>query len=112
MFSLSSFVALALCRSASNRSHLITLFLWSVLLNVSIVDIANNLLIFFAFLQSGGKLRRPLNVPVEIFIEEIRFFELGEAVLGKYKSDEGYIKEKPKPLPTSEPQRSIWLLFE
>jgi len=62
--------------------------------------------------QSGGQLRRPVNVPVEVFTEEIVFYKLGEVVLTKYKEAEGYIREKPKPLPKSEFQKKIWLLFE
>ena len=64
------------------------------------------------FLQSGGSLRRPVNVPADIFNEEIRFYQLGEEALDQYKSDEGYIKKKVKPLPASNLQRKIWLLFE
>lgn len=53
-----------------------------------------------------------MNVPIDVFTEEIKFYDLGEAVLEKYKEDEGFIKEKVKPLPTSERQKSVWLLFE
>ncbi|XP_039253875.1 potassium voltage-gated channel subfamily A member 1-like isoform X2 [Styela clava] len=64
------------------------------------------------YYQSGGRLRRPVNVPIDVFTEEIKFYQLGQTALEKYKADEGYIKEKEKPLPNTEPQRSIWLLFE
>uniref|UniRef100_H2Z2T8 BTB domain-containing protein n=1 Tax=Ciona savignyi TaxID=51511 RepID=H2Z2T8_CIOSA len=64
------------------------------------------------YYQSGGRLRRPVNVPIDIFTEEIKFYQLGASALGKFREEEGYIKEKIKPLPTSAFQRDIWLLFE
>lgn len=57
-------------------------------------------------------MKRPVNVPVEVFTEEIKFYQLGEEAIEKYKADEGYIKEKEKELPKSEYQKWIWLLFE
>ncbi|XP_046378811.1 potassium voltage-gated channel subfamily A member 1-like isoform X1 [Haliotis rufescens] len=64
------------------------------------------------FYQSGGRLRRPVNVPLDVFSEEIKFYELGEDAFEKYREDEGYIKEEEKPLPQNEFQRRVWLLFE
>lgn len=64
------------------------------------------------YYQSGGKLRRPVNIPLDVFVEEIRFYELGEATLLKFREDEGFIKEADKPMPENETQRNIWLLFE
>lgn len=32
------------------------------------------------YYQSGGRLRRPGNVPLDMFVEEIKFFELGKRV--------------------------------
>lgn len=64
------------------------------------------------YYQSGGKLRRPVNIPLDVFVEEIRFYELGEATLLKFREDEGFIKEAEKPMPENETQRNIWLLFE
>nr|XP_026692621.1 potassium voltage-gated channel subfamily A member 2-like isoform X2 [Ciona intestinalis] len=64
------------------------------------------------YYQSGGRLRRPVNVPIDIFTEEIKFYQLGATALGKFKEDEGYIKEKIKPLPKSDFQKDVWLLFE
>ena len=42
-----------------------------------------------AMFQSGGRLRRPLNVPVEIFADELEFYDLGDDVIDKFRSDEG-----------------------
>jgi len=64
------------------------------------------------YYQSGGRLRRPVNVPLDIFSEEIQFYELGETAITKFREDEGFIKEEEKPLPTNDLQRKVWLLFE
>lgn len=64
------------------------------------------------YYQSGGRLRRPLNVPVEIFMEEIKFYEIDEAVIQGFIDDEGLSKEEQRPMPTNEFQRQVWLLFE
>uniref|UniRef100_A0A183AA85 BTB domain-containing protein n=1 Tax=Echinostoma caproni TaxID=27848 RepID=A0A183AA85_9TREM len=64
------------------------------------------------FYQSGGRLRRPVNVPIDVFTEEIKFYELGDEALAKYREEEGFIKEEPKVLPRNKFQRKVWLLFE
>jgi len=77
-------------------------------------------------LQSGGRLRRPLNVPIEVFSDEIEFYELGSRAIDKFREDEGYTApdsgtssggtEQPAPgeppLPTGRIHRAVWLLFE
>jgi len=79
------------------------------------------------FYQSGGRLRRPLNVPVDVFADEIQFFQLGVEAMSIYQENEGYVfeadafsacgasllNEKNKEvLPTNKYQRAVWLLFE
>ncbi|XP_028853305.1 potassium voltage-gated channel subfamily A member 3 [Denticeps clupeoides] len=64
------------------------------------------------YYQSGGRIRRPVNVPIDIFSEEIRFYQLGEEAMEKFREDEGFIKEEERPLPDHEFQRQVWLLFE
>lgn len=64
------------------------------------------------YYQSGGRLRRPVNVPLDMFSEEIKFYELGEEAMEKFREDEGFIREEERPLPENEFQRQIWLLFE
>ncbi|XP_021103792.1 potassium voltage-gated channel subfamily A member 5 [Heterocephalus glaber] len=64
------------------------------------------------YYQSGGRLRRPVNVPLDIFQEEIRFYQLGDEALAAFREDEGCLKEDEKPLPRNEFQRQVWLLFE
>jgi potassium voltage-gated channel Shaker-related subfamily A protein 1 len=51
-------------------------------------------------------------VPLDVFSEEVRFYELGEEAIEKYREDEGFVKEEEKPLPKNEFQRRVWLLFE
>ncbi|XP_068451015.1 potassium voltage-gated channel subfamily A member 3-like [Clinocottus analis] len=64
------------------------------------------------YYQSGGRIRRPVNVPIDIFSEEIRFYQLGEEAMEKFRDDEGFIKEEERVLPKREFQKQVWLLFE
>ncbi|XP_056464278.1 potassium voltage-gated channel subfamily A member 1 [Gadus chalcogrammus] len=64
------------------------------------------------FYQSGGRLRRPANVPLDVFMEEMRFYQLGEDTLARFKQDEGFPKVEEQPLPTNPLQRRLWMLFE
>ncbi|ESO13108.1 hypothetical protein HELRODRAFT_141211, partial [Helobdella robusta] len=64
------------------------------------------------YYQSGGRLRRPINVPIEVFSDEISFYELGDNVIEKYKEDEGIVKEEEQIMPSGEIQKYLWLLFE
>ncbi|KAJ7998735.1 hypothetical protein DPEC_G00207960 [Dallia pectoralis] len=64
------------------------------------------------YYQSGGRIRRPVNVPIDIFSEEINFYQLGEEAMEKFREDEGFIKEEERVLPNNEFQKQVWLLFE
>lgn len=64
------------------------------------------------YYQSGGRLRRPANVPLDVFANEIVFYELGHEAMEQFREDEGFIKEPEVLLPTNELQRQFWLLFE
>ncbi|XP_069048439.1 potassium voltage-gated channel subfamily A member 5 [Lepisosteus oculatus] len=64
------------------------------------------------FYQSGGKIRRPVNVSIDVFADEIRFYELGEEAMERFREDEGFIKEEEKPLPQNDFQKQVWLIFE
>ncbi|XP_054623058.1 potassium voltage-gated channel subfamily A member 7-like [Dunckerocampus dactyliophorus] len=64
------------------------------------------------FYQSGGRLRRPTNIPLDIFMDELMFYELGEDIMSRFKEDEGFSKEEEKPLPANEMQKKLWMLFE
>ena len=45
------------------------------------------------YYQSNGRLRRPVNVPLDVFSEEIKFFELGEEAFNKFREDEGKLNQ-------------------
>ncbi|XP_010770994.1 shaker-related potassium channel tsha2-like [Notothenia coriiceps] len=64
------------------------------------------------YYQSGGRLRRPVSVPVDIFLEELKFYEFEEETIELFKDDEGLSREEDRPLPTNIYQRQSWLLFE
>lgn len=64
------------------------------------------------YYQSGGRIRRPANVPLDVFANEILFYELGHEAMEQFREDEGFIKEAEVLLPTNELQRQFWLLFE
>lgn len=65
------------------------------------------------FYQSNGVIKRPLNVAYEVFLEELKFYELGREVLEKYRADEGIVVRKTvRPMPKYAWQQRIWLLFE
>lgn len=51
-------------------------------------------------------------MPLDVFSEEIKFYDLGEAAIEKFREDEGFIKEEEKELPSNEFQKAVWLLFE
>ena len=65
----------------------------------------------FEYYQHGGKLKRPVNVPDDIFLAELLYYELEDQVLDEYKEAEGYTKENIV-LPENETLRKIWILFE
>ncbi|CAH2220722.1 potassium voltage-gated channel subfamily A member 10 [Pelobates cultripes] len=64
------------------------------------------------YYQSGGKIRRPANVPIDVFADEIVFYELGNDALDQFREDEGFLKDPEIPLPTNDYYRQFWLLFE
>lgn len=64
------------------------------------------------FYQSGGRLRRPVEVPEDIFFDELKFYQIGEEEIEKFKKQEGIPVEKPLILPKNKLKRNIWLLFE
>jgi len=65
------------------------------------------------YYQSGGRLRRPFEVPEDVFLEELEFYQLGDNIIQDYKEKEGFIMEKKMLLPKvrSPASRSISLAF-
>lgn len=64
------------------------------------------------FYQSSGRLKRPENIPVDVFVRELKFFEMGREVMENFWSTEGYRKPKEKVLPKNRFQRAVFLLVE
>jgi len=46
------------------------------------------------YYQSGGRLRRPLEVPEDVFLNELQFYEISEKTILEYKVKEGFLLEK------------------
>lgn len=72
------------------------------------------------YYQSGGMIERPLHVPMNIFIEELNFFQLTdeiqkaneEAALAEEGDDGMEEVSEEEDLPKNKILRKIWLLFE
>ena len=64
------------------------------------------------YYQSGGRLRRPMEVPEDVFLEEMEFYQLGDEQIRLYREKEGFITEKEMVLPSAEWQRNLWLFCE
>lgn len=66
----------------------------------------------FQFLQSG-KIKRPYEVPLETFIEQLENFELDPEIISVYKFNEGILQEEKVVLPEgSDLKRTLWKTFE
>ncbi|XP_048871566.1 potassium voltage-gated channel subfamily A member 7-like [Brienomyrus brachyistius] len=65
-----------------------------------------------SYYQSGGRLQRPSEIPVDVFLEELEFYQLGEEILERYKDDEGFPKEEVRILPKGKIASNVWSLFE
>ncbi|XP_077369691.1 potassium voltage-gated channel subfamily A member 10 [Festucalex cinctus] len=64
------------------------------------------------YYQSGGKVRRPANVPLDVFADEIVFYELGNEAMEQFRDEEGFLRDVEIPLPTNDISRQFWLLLE
>ena len=47
------------------------------------------------YYQSGGRLKKPLEVPMDIFLNELNFYEIGMAAIDCFKNNEGFITDPP-----------------
>lgn len=59
------------------------------------------------YYQSGGYLHRPTNVPLDVFVDDLRFYQLDEKTIEKCCANEGVFRQKPTPLPTNTFQRKV-----
>ncbi|XP_066282696.1 potassium voltage-gated channel subfamily A member 1-like [Branchiostoma lanceolatum] len=64
------------------------------------------------YYQTGGILKRPMEVPVDVFTEELRFFEMGEDNIVSYRYQEGYVKKQAVAKPKSDLRKKIWKITE
>ncbi|KAM3183518.1 hypothetical protein ACTXT7_010190 [Hymenolepis weldensis] len=64
------------------------------------------------YYQSNGFIQRPLGVSLAVFLEEVRFFKLGNAAFRAVLKDEGLTALDDIQLPENEVRRKIWLLLE
>lgn len=65
------------------------------------------------FYQSGGRLKKPLEVPMDIFLNEVHFYELGGHIVDAFKKNEGYIVENVEfEAPSSNWKRTIYEILE
>ncbi|KHN86087.1 Potassium voltage-gated channel protein Shaker [Toxocara canis] len=62
--------------------------------------------------QSHGIVKRPEAVPIDIFLKEMKFFEMTDDILEAFWISEGYEKPKEAKMPQNIHQRRIWELME
>ncbi|OQV24014.1 Potassium voltage-gated channel protein Shaker [Hypsibius exemplaris] len=61
--------------------------------------------------QTGEGLCRPQNVPIQTFVRELCFYDLGEDILQQFLDNEGMLKDEIV-VPKNKVQKYIWTLFE
>jgi hypothetical protein len=64
------------------------------------------------YYQSNGRLRRPTYIPIDIFLEEVTFFQLGEEALNQLRIDENLEEVKKVRLPKNRFRRHLWATME
>lgn len=64
------------------------------------------------YYQSHGRLRRPNFVPLDIFLEEVTFFQLGQEALNQLREDENIKEVKKIRLPKSRWRKRLWVTME
>ena len=64
------------------------------------------------YYQSNGRLRRPNSVPIDIFLEEMTFFDLGKEVLAEIRKEENLEEAKKTSLPRNRYRRYLWATLE
>lgn len=65
------------------------------------------------FYQSGGRLVRPMEVPTDVFLGEIQFFEMGRSVINSYMKAEGFITETENHvMPKGSLSKTVWEFLE
>lgn len=62
--------------------------------------------------QSCGRVKRPESVPIDLFLREMRFFQMGDHFIEQFWISEGYEKPKEALMPKNMLQRRLWELME
>ncbi|CAJ0606535.1 unnamed protein product [Cylicocyclus nassatus] len=62
--------------------------------------------------QSGGRVKRPESIPIDVFLREMRFFQMGDHLVEEFWISEGYEKPTEAIMPTNKSQRRLWELME
>ncbi|CAF3939402.1 unnamed protein product [Rotaria magnacalcarata] len=66
----------------------------------------------FYYYQSNGRLRRPDYVPLDIFLEEVLFFQLGSEAFSQIRNDEKITVVRRRRLPNNSVRRFLWAITE
>uniref|UniRef100_A0A1I8HIG7 Signal peptidase complex subunit 2 n=2 Tax=Macrostomum lignano TaxID=282301 RepID=A0A1I8HIG7_9PLAT len=64
------------------------------------------------FYQTGGKLRKPHEVPEEIFYDELKFFEIDESVIRDFLLTEGYTMQTVRTVAQTNWRTRLFSAFE
>ena len=64
------------------------------------------------YYQSNGRLRRSDSVPIDTFLEEITFFDLGKQALAQVRKDENLKEIEKVRLPQNPCRRYLWATLE
>jgi len=62
--------------------------------------------------QSNGQIKRPETVDIDVFVQEMRFFQMGDEMLKKFWITEGYEEPPAAQMPANKWQRRLWELME
>lgn len=65
----------------------------------------------FQYYKYGDKIIRPANVPEDVFLRELEYFQLESDVIHEFQHDQGFVFDKIK-LPTNPLFQKIWILLE
>ncbi|CAF0913555.1 unnamed protein product [Rotaria sp. Silwood1] len=64
------------------------------------------------YYQSHGRLRRPNHVPLDVFLEEVLFFQLGREAFNQLRKDENITVITKLHLPKNPIRRYLWAIME
>lgn len=64
------------------------------------------------YYQSHGRLRRPNYIPLDIFLDEVTFFQLGSEALNQLREDENIKEVRRVRLPKARWRKHLWATME